>query len=296
MGRNRPSPVPLIVGLSLILTACGTMGNTLAQDLAYERFQSCRYVTNNVFLDRIDADGRVWIHMDNGTAGYQEWRACMAKAAQDQASARTGGAPAAPAAGGSVTTPPSPVTATASAAALPESIAAPSWIPGEEWAYRWETPSGKGTYIASVARKESVDGVEHVVVKEGSRELYYRAVDGMLTLQKTSGEISRRYAPGWETVSFPLSIGKRWDTRFTDEMVTDRTSTEIARTCLAEAQETITVPAGTFTTIDILCKNARTDQVVYRLWYSPLVKQMVKRVWHVSGGLDTRELIAYKLR
>jgi hypothetical protein len=26
------------------------------------------------------------------------------------------------------------------------------------------------------------------------------------------------------------------------------------------------------------------------------VKQMVRRIWHVSGGLDKRELIAYKVR
>jgi hypothetical protein len=32
------------------------------------------------------------------------------------------------------------------------------------------------------------------------------------------------------------------------------------------------------------------------MWYSPLVKQMVRRVWHVTGGIDERELIAYKVR
>jgi hypothetical protein len=275
MGRNQLTPVPLVIGLLLIVTACGTTGNTLAQDLAYERFNSCRYVTNNIFLDRIDTDGGVQVHMINGTAGYQEWRECMAKAAQSQATTRTAAPPAAP---------------------LPDSILAPTWLPGEEWAYRWESPSGKGTYIASVARRESLDGVEHIVVKEGTLELYYRALDGALTLQKDSGEVTRRYAPGWETISFPLSIGKRWETRYTDEVVTDRTTTEVARICLAETQETITVPAGTFATVEILCKNARTDRVVYRLWYSPVVKQMVRRIWHVSEGLYTRELIAYKVR
>ena len=89
MGRNRLNPVPLIIGLSLIVTACGTTGNTVAQDRAWDQYQSCRHVTNNIFLDRIDADGRVSIHMINGTAGYQEWRACMDKAAQEQAGAKT---------------------------------------------------------------------------------------------------------------------------------------------------------------------------------------------------------------
>ena len=70
------------------VAACGTMaGNTPAQDLAYDRYRCCQYVTNNIFLNQIDADGAVRIEMRNGTAGQQEWRECMRKAAQDQATA-----------------------------------------------------------------------------------------------------------------------------------------------------------------------------------------------------------------
>jgi hypothetical protein len=275
MFRSRLSPVAFLVGLSLMTAACGTTsGNTLAQDLAYERYKSCQYVTNNIFLDRIDADGIVSIHMINGTAGYQEWRECMRKAAENQATARATAPPPGPVASGAGATS-SPTVATApvpTPAPLPDSIVAPTWRPGEEWAYRWESPSGKGTYFVSVDRKERVDGVEYFVVKDGTREFYYRALDGVLTLQKTSGEVSRRYAPGWETVSFPLSVGKRWETRYTDEIVTDRRTSEIVRKCVAEAEETVAVPAGTFAAVEILCTNARTDQVVYRLWYAPAVK------------------------
>jgi len=270
MGTNRLTPVLLVVGLSLLVTACGTTsGTTLAQDLAYDRFTSCQYVTSNIVLDRIDADGRVHIHMIHGTSGYQEWQECMGKATQAHA------------------TP---------AIALPSSIDVPTWFPGDEWAFRWENPAGEGTQVWSVDRMENVDGIEHVVIKQGALEIYSRALDGIWTLAKRSGEISQRYAPGWEPISFPLSVGKRWENRYIDERITERTTNEIARTCLAEAEETITVPAGTFATIEIVCKNARTDRVVYRLWYSPVVKQMVRRVWHVSGGVDTRELIAYKVR
>lgn len=126
--------------------------------------------------------------------------------------------------------------------------------------------------------------------------MYYRVIDGAFTLQKTSGEVSRRYVPGWESVSFPLSVGKRWENRYTDERVTEKRTSEISRVCSAEAEESVTVPAGTFATVSILCANARTNQTVYRLWYSPVVKQMVRRVWHVSNGTDTRELIAYKVK
>src|SRR5262245_39340074 len=281
MGTNRLTPVLLVVGLSLLFTACGTTsGNTLAQDLAHDRFKSCQNVTNNIFLDRIDADGRVHVHMINGTAGYQEWSECMGKAAEVASSAS-------PTSSTPVATP---------AIALPASIEVPTWFPGDEWAFRWENPAGQGTQVWSVDRMEKVDGIEHIVIKQGTLEIYSRALDGIWTLAKRSGEVSQRYAPGWEPSSCPVSVGKRWENRYTDERITERTTNEIARTCLAEAEETVMVPAGTFTTVEIVCKNARTDRVVYRLWYSPVVKQMVRRVWHVSGGIDTRELIAYKVR
>lgn len=89
MEWSRLSPVAFLVGLLLVVAGCGTMaGNTVAQDLAYDRYKACQYVTNNIFLNRIDADGTVRIEMRNGTAGLQEWQECMRKAAQDQAAKR----------------------------------------------------------------------------------------------------------------------------------------------------------------------------------------------------------------
>ena len=291
------SSVAFLAALSLLVTACGaTSANTLAQDLAYERYMNCRYVTNNAILNRIDRDGTVWIRMDNGTAAYQEWRECMRREQEKQATARASAPSPAPGASGAGASSTSAGATGSSLVPLPASIATPTWAPGEEWAYRWESPSGKGTYIESVDRMEQIDGVAHIVIKMGSRELYYRAVDGVLMLQKISGEVSRRYAPGWETVSFPLSVGKRWETRYTDEVVADRKTSEVVRTCVANAEEEVAVPAGTFATVVIVCTNTRTDQVVYRLWYAPAVKHIVRWVWELSRGVDTRELIAYKVR
>jgi len=92
MGRSRLNSIVFVVCLPLGVAACGTMaGTTPAQDLAYDRYKSCQYVTNNIFLNQIDADGTVRIEMRNGTAGLQEWQECMHKAAQDQATARGSG-------------------------------------------------------------------------------------------------------------------------------------------------------------------------------------------------------------
>jgi len=74
-----------IIAAAMLTTGCGTISNTPAQDLAYERVEKCRGVSNNVIFQRIESDGRVWVEMRNGTAGYDEWRQCMDKAARDQA-------------------------------------------------------------------------------------------------------------------------------------------------------------------------------------------------------------------
>jgi hypothetical protein len=70
--------------VALTLPACGTMQATPAQERAYELIEKCKDVNMNVIVQRVDADGRVWAEMRNGTVGYDEWRQCMAKAAQER--------------------------------------------------------------------------------------------------------------------------------------------------------------------------------------------------------------------
>jgi hypothetical protein len=72
-----------VSGLSLV--GCASMSNTLAQDLAWERIEQCKGASLNVILDRVEADGRVWVTLRNGTAGLADWQECMRKAELDQA-------------------------------------------------------------------------------------------------------------------------------------------------------------------------------------------------------------------
>jgi hypothetical protein len=62
-----------------------------------------------------------------------------------------------------------------------------------------------------------------------------------------------------------------------------------------EAEETITVPAGTFKTLRVICRNKKTGAIRYESWYSLQLKQMVKTRDNLDSGQRTRELIAFKL-
>jgi len=172
----------------------------------------------------------------------------------------------------------------------------PRWRVGDEWAYRQESPDSVTTFVWSVDDIEKVESVEHYVVKSGTRRIYYRTADGALTLQRVSGAVTNRYTPGWLPISWPVSPGQKWEDRFTEERLEARITEDVIRACEVGAGETVTVPAGTFATISITCRNQRNGALVYQQWYAPAVKHMVREVWQLSNGTRIRELIAYKLR
>src|SRR5437867_8745455 len=66
--------------------------------------------------------------------------------------------------------------------AAPSAVAAirvpvPVWKPGDTWTFCLESPTGKGMYVWSVDREERVEGVAHYVIKQGTREIFYRTAD-----------------------------------------------------------------------------------------------------------------------
>jgi len=271
------------------LAGCATNQNTLAQELAWERAEKCKGV-GNTQITRVEPDGKIWYQYSSG--GSSTFNDCLRQAALEQAQRRV--VPAPPAAVASAVTPTTGGSNREAEAAAP--ILMPTWKVGDEWAYRNESPDSVSTFVWSVDGIEQVDGVEHYVVKSGTRKIYYRAADGALTLQKVSGAVTNRYTPGWLFIAWPVRSGKKWEDRFTEERFEARTTEDVIRACEVGAVETLTVPAGTFATIPITCRNQRNGALVYQQWYAPLVKHMVREVWQLSNGRRIRELIAYKLR
>ena len=172
----------------------------------------------------------------------------------------------------------------------------PTWRPGYEWEYRWESPRGKGTFVWSVSRIDAVDGTEYYVVtaSEG-REIYWRRQDRAYYMDKVPGGIEMRVVPPL-TVPWPLVAGKSWEWRYTRERPIERSTSEEIRACVvAERPEQITVPAGTFATLKVVCTDPRNGEVTEEVWYSPDVKQRVKERTRFNYGVRVRELLRYQL-
>jgi hypothetical protein len=138
----RASSLLRVAVVAALLTACASTGNTLAQDLAWERWYKCDHF-KGLSLNRIDSSGQILVKYGDGFADFAPWRACLQQAAAEQTQRQSATGRQQPAA----------ITV---ASPSPESV--PTWKPGDEWAYRCESPQGKGTFVWSVEREEKLDG------------------------------------------------------------------------------------------------------------------------------------------
>jgi len=130
-----------LAGGLLLLWGCASTGNTLAQDLAYERMKKCEHIGASMVFQRIDLDGTVWVQFRGGNLGQTEWQECMRKAAEEQAAQRHVAAPPPALAAVSVATPVAAATQPSPASSSP--VLAPLWKRGDEWAFRYERPGEK---------------------------------------------------------------------------------------------------------------------------------------------------------
>jgi hypothetical protein len=173
------------------------------------------------------------------------------------------------------------------------------WKIGSEWAYLHESPSGSGTFVWRLDRIEDLANEPHYVIRAGSREIFYRVADRGITKETLNGRTSREVSPpaAWKSVTFPLQVGLSWDMKYAETRPTEQQTRNIERRCVAVAEEALTVPAGTFATIRIVCRNSHTGALVSTLWYSPEVTHMVKEEFALrTGGRESRELLMFRLK
>ena len=173
----------------------------------------------------------------------------------------------------------------------------PAWRRGDEWAFRTESPQYQGTFVWSVDREEAMNGEQYYVLKSGTtREIYFRKLDFAYLMDRVNGEVETRNNPPARWVPSPFVAGEKWEVKYTIERPRDRQTTEVVMACESVAEEQVTVPAGSFNALRVVCKNGRTGNLWSETWYAMAVKQMVREKLYFSSGLRTRELIAFKIQ
>lgn len=308
MATPRRRVADVLLWSLLVLALLGTFGcgaslkNTWQQDAAFELFGRCGSAAGGVQLGNVAPDGSfTWVG-DSGSVRQvsecvarvrrtPEWQARLREIQAHHATERISEVQKR---GSASATAPSTSSRTST---IEGAVNAPEWRIGDEWEYRSQSPSSLSTFVWRMDRTEQFDGTQYYIIRAGSRELYYRAADFALTQETIDGRIVRKIDSGrWHWVSFPLVVGKAWDTDYVESRPVDRQTENIQRRCLVEGTESVTVPAGTFATLRIACFNRRNDAKVFTVWYAPEVRQIVRDVSQQTGGTRTRELIHFTLK
>lgn len=115
-------------------------------------------------------------------------------------------------------------------------------------------------------------------------------------LRNASGDVQVRYVPPEIRYTWPLAVGAEWEQTVTREQAKPQTTETRSRACRVEAQESLTLRAGTFRAFRVACRNKQSGELILQAWYSPEVKNWVRDWRPVKDGAPERELIAYKLR
>src|SRR5262245_23496472 len=186
-----------------------------------------------------------------------------------------------------------PATASASNSSVAPTLSmeAQPWRPGFEWEYSFDGPSGKGTFVWSVNRLETVDGDEYYVVRSAARrEIYWRVRDRAYLMDKIPEGIETRRVPP-TPIPWPLTVGTSWESRYVTERPIAKTSREEVRSCVVEKQERVAVPAGTFDTLKLVCTDPRSREVTGEFWFSPEARHWVKDRVKFDDGVRDRELL-----
>src|SRR5205823_2433648 len=126
------------------------------------------------------------------------------------------------------------------------------------------------------------------------REIYWRKHDRAYYMDRVPDGIETRHVPP-TPAPWPLVVGKSWEWRYTRERPIERATSEEIRACTVEKQEQTIVPAGTFATLKIACRDPRSGKVMLEVWWSPDVRQSVKERATLSYGVRDRELLRYRL-
>ena len=270
--------------LLLATTACAP-ALTPRQELTWDAYKACISEGSTTTLDQIAPNG-VW-HISGREGQVFRVHNCMIRYWQQ--AAQDGRVPALPPAL-KVTNPASSAPATGFIAELP------AWVKGDEWKFRSESSAGKSTFVWTFDREESIDGIPHYVIKSGKREIFYRKTDLALSRETLEGTVVIQHTPHRVKYVWPLTKGATWEQTYRTERPVDRRTSDHVDVATVEAEETITVPAGTFRTLKIAYRAKGTSAISYEEWYSPEARMWVRVREQRQAGPRIRELTAYTKR
>lgn len=166
---------------------------------------------------------------------------------------------------------------------------------GDTWLYSWRSPKGEGSARWIVKGEEALDGVTYYVVTSGkNREYYFRKSDLALGMTKLDGQLELHPVPPALHYVWPLVRGRQWEYTIREATPRPNTPEERLLACNVEVED-VTVPAGTFKSFKVECRDKLNSGQSSIRWYSPEVKNSVREVFSTANGKQVRELLSFRI-
>ncbi|MGC8507874.1 MAG: hypothetical protein ACP5NM_06330 [Thiomonas sp.] len=178
---------------------------------------------------------------------------------------------------------------------------------GDRWVYVTRTQEeidrgDPGLIMANEVTHIGPNGEVHVQVqrtnKAGSpalKNIYSNQFD-LLSREIVPGE-AIQYSPAFPQFVFPLSVGKNWKDVVTQSQPEWELHTKLGVSVSVEAEQTVTVPAGTFHAYRLQGHyTAAQATVMTHYWYAPAAGRAVKGIEDTLSINDVRTRLIYELQ
>jgi hypothetical protein len=164
-------------------------------------------------------------------------------------------------------------TMTASTVARLQADTAPTWRPGDRWAYVFTSGSEKRTKTIEVREVKPINGVRYYIVRNTDAEAdQYWTMDLHWAASVRDAKVQARMVPPEPWFTWPLRVGQQWQHRGEFQQIDGKQQTE--DTFVVVGSETVEVPAGTFEALKITRTTKGGDSDQY--WYVPEVRTYVR--------------------
>ena len=90
-----------------------------------------------------------------------------------------------------------------------------------------------------------------------------------------------------------MSVGTGWEQRYRHERPQDKQAYDTSYSAAVEAEEVVTMPAGTFQTLKIVYRDRVKKTVLWEQWYSPKVRIWVRLSDQRDEAVRTQELLKF---
>lgn len=183
-------------------------------------------------------------------------------------------------------------------------VDAPLIRPGSTWTYR-VTDSAQpapSTLTLTFQKEDVYKGAGVLAFAAGPETLFYdRDLNFVAVIR--DGKVLREASPSYRSFDFPFYVGKEWWAIFTfQDYVRTLSWVPVEVFWKVAEYDQVKVPAGEFRAFRLTSNPSTNWGLEEDVWYSPEVKQFVKRVGertaahYLGKGKETWELTQFTLR